>query len=231
MHKLRRHFLRLLVVLLVSCLSFMMIPLQGVVFADESADALALLEPVAPAARVLFTFDDGWKGQIDYAWPILSAAGFTATTYINSDSIQGTQEQYMREADLDFLYTNGWDIGNHTSTHEGTTAIDPATLAVVTEEYLENQNWIIDHIGDRGAYHIAYPSGSYVPEYFPILRGIGALTARTIDQNVDPTTMITDPDDYYYTLPIKSLSSEPPIPPATETSVDSHNKANSKSNR
>lgn len=184
-------------------------PIESIALTTDSLP-LDTAQPEALAAtpasaRLLFTFDDGWRGQIDYALPMLTAAGFTATAYVNKRTIVGTNPSYMRLADLQTLYQAGWDIGNHTVSHDSTTETDPLTLARLTGEYLDNQNWILENIGDRGARHLCYPSGAYSPAYLPIFRGIGALTGRTIVQT-NLATPVADPVEYFQ-LPIKSVSS------------------------
>ncbi|NLC84496.1 MAG: polysaccharide deacetylase family protein, partial [Ruminococcaceae bacterium] len=195
MSKLNKALFKVLGLFLTVCLLLAAAPAAGLVWAAS-----------VPSARVLFTFDDGWKGQINNALPVLEAAGFKATAYVNSKTILGSSASFMRKADLKILYEKGWDIGNHTTTHESTQDTDPTTMEKLTYEYLNNQNWIIENVGARGARHIAYPSGLFVPDYLPILRGIGALTARTTVQ-VNQVTPIENPDTYYL-LPIKSVSSK-----------------------
>lgn len=177
-----------------------------------------LADPPPPAARVIFTFDDGWKDQITNAFPIMQKAGFPAVAYINRDSIIGNNPVEMRAADLKILYAAGWDIGNHTTNHDSTTLTDPDTISRLTNEYLDNQTWIIENIGSRGARHAAYPSGSYMPEYVEMLRSIGTLTARTTEQ-ANIVTPVTDPD-YFYRLPVKSVSSNPGSIDRTKQAID-----------
>ena len=73
--------------------------------------------------------------------------------------------------------------------------------------YLDNQNWIINNIGSRGAYQACYPSGAYSPELIQILQSIGVLTGRTTNMGYE-TTPITNPDDFFE-LKVQSLSAYP----------------------
>jgi peptidoglycan/xylan/chitin deacetylase (PgdA/CDA1 family) len=187
--------------LMVVCLIVVMLPSSSLV---QDIENNVKAEP-EPQAKILFTFDDGWRGQIDFALPLLREAGFAATAYVNKKTIDGSDPAFMREQDLRDLYAAGWDIGNHTVSHYSTTATDPATLVRLTSEYLDNQTWIENNIGNRGARHICYPSGSFMPEYLPVFRGIGALTGRTTVQT-NLTTPVSDPAEYFQ-LPIKSVSS------------------------
>lgn len=74
---------------------------------------------------VIFTFDDGWRDNYTKAWPILNAAGFKGTIYLNSSIIEwptlddGTiHDKIMKTDDMDKLYAYGWDLSNHTTNHK-----------------------------------------------------------------------------------------------------------------
>ena len=55
------------------------------------------------------------------------------------------------------------------------------------EEYLENQQWILDNLWERGAYHVCYPSGQYNERLIEILQEIGAKSGRTTEYGIQPT--------------------------------------------
>lgn len=146
--------------------------------------------------KILFTFDDAWLDVITYGKPILDAKGFKATTWVNKEAAteyahDDTLESFwfMVETDLASIYADGWDIGNHTFSHPDTIQ-DEATMI---EEYLVNQQWIIEKGWPRGAYHVCYPSGSYNDVLTGILTSIGVKTARTTVHGIQPTPV---PDMY-----------------------------------
>ncbi len=155
-----------------------------------------------PAAKLLFTFDDGWKDQLTVAAPILSAAGFKATAYVCKEA--STQSwgaiDYMNVTQLNTIYNQyGWDIGNHTVTHPNDGNLtDQTTLQKLTTEYKDCQDWIISNKWDRGAYHVCYPSGMFSDPLISILKGMGVKTGRaTIDG------LQTIPVANYYKLPVQ----------------------------
>ena len=162
--------------------------------------------PTVAKAKAIFTFDDGWKCQLTYAFPILEAAGFKATAYLNRDAVIGNYSGIMSLSDARTLSNSGWDISNHTTNHhEIGNKTDAASLAELRTMYLDNQNWIINTFNNRGAYHAAYPSGLYTNELIAILKSIGVQTGRATNEALQPTP-VANPDDYY-TLPVETLSS------------------------
>ncbi len=146
-----------------------------------------------PAAKLLFTFDDGFKDQLTIAAPILSAKGFKGTAYVIQAGALGLWgTDYMTTSEINSLYKNyGWDIGNHTVNHPHGTATDAATLATLKTEYLTNQNWILSNGWTRGAYHAAYPYGEYSTQLISSLKTIGLLSSRTVNSGIQ-TTPVSD---------------------------------------
>lgn len=149
--------------------------------------------------KVLFTWDDGWLSTYTNAFPILSAAGFKATTWINSDNAQGTNENWMHKAELDELYAAGWAIGNHSKDHATSGILDDYDALYANygacQDYILSQGWT------RGAYHICYPSGLYSETLFQVMRDLGVETGRTVKGEYNPTPVINP-----YMLRVMTLS-------------------------
>ena len=87
---------------------------------DTAAPFAASWNPASPDATgpvVSFTFDDGNRTQYtDYA-PLLSAEGWPATVYINTDDIAQGVTTKMSLAELTGLRDSGWEISSHTADH------------------------------------------------------------------------------------------------------------------
>ena len=66
---------------------------------------------------VSFTFDDGMDIQYTGCFPILSAAGFPATTYVHSGDVVNNYDWKLSLPELTALRDAGWEISNHTSDH------------------------------------------------------------------------------------------------------------------
>lgn len=139
-------------------------------------------------AKILFTFDDGWKDVKEIAYPILDQHNFTATTWVNKDAVANAwDDSFMSSDDLNFIYQNGWDIGNHTVNHPD--LIDYLSNQELYEEYLINQNWIIENGWIRGAKHVCYPSGQYSEQLIKILIAAGVESARTTVHGINPVAV------------------------------------------
>ena len=184
--------------------------------AAASVTVPSWLAPVTTpaAASVLFTFDDAWLSQLDNALPIMEAAGFKGTAYVNRDTVWGTDPLIMRMNGLNTLYEAGWDLSNHTTNHQERWTFvgdemlpleDAVWLPLMRTAFLDNQNWLEgadnDYDWSRGARHACYPSGTYTPELLDVLSDIGVLTART----VDPGNVPSGTGQPLLTLPMISL--------------------------
>lgn len=167
-----------------------------------------------PAAKLIFTFDDGWNGALTAAAPILAKAGFKGTAYVCKNSITsqwGWDLGVMNISDLDKLYNSyGWDISNHTLDHYDRFRDPNQTveqqinqyIKPLVQDYLDNQNWLLQNGWTRGAYHAAYPSGYYSMELIDYLKGIGVKTARTVNYGLT-TAPVEDPQYGCYLLPVQ----------------------------
>ncbi len=150
---------------------------------------------VSGKPKIVFTFDDGWYDTYTKAYPIMKAKNFKATVYVNKGATEkattdGAARDYeiMNEDELSKLYADGWDLANHTVGHHDDLANTAKyTDAQVKQEYLDNQNWLVSKGWKRGAYDVAYPSGSYSDRLVEILKGIGVKTARVTTAGIQPT--------------------------------------------
>lgn len=68
-----------------------------------------------PRKSVVLTFDDGYKSFLQYAYPILTKHGFTATLFVYTDYV-GTRNA-MSWDDLRRLADEGFTIGAHSKSH------------------------------------------------------------------------------------------------------------------
>jgi peptidoglycan/xylan/chitin deacetylase (PgdA/CDA1 family) len=81
-----------------------------------------------PSQPVILTFDDGWKNQYLYAFPLLKKYGFTATFFVFTNAIG--HKNYLSWNELREMSVAGMTIGGHTKTHPYLTKIaDQETLA------------------------------------------------------------------------------------------------------
>lgn len=71
----------------------------------------------------IITFDDGEKGQIKYAKPILDKLNFPATFFIVCNFVSegdedGEDDAHMSWSDILMLQDGGYEIGSHTMNHD-----------------------------------------------------------------------------------------------------------------
>jgi peptidoglycan/xylan/chitin deacetylase (PgdA/CDA1 family) len=142
-------------------------------------------------AKVVFTFDDGYKSQVVNALPVFQTAGFKATAYVSRDLI-GTAGK-MTVDDLNTLYAFDWDIGNRTYNRSNITGLD---YDAIRNLYDLNKTWLTDNGWLRGLDHASYPDGQYSDLLFTALQSLGMLTGRTIDEGV-LNTPVTAPNGLY----------------------------------
>lgn len=136
-------------------------------------------------ASVVVTFDDGWVyntggfGGADMAQPILKANNQSAVVFIIEEPVAGGWGAYMTAAQIQSLYTDGWDVSSHSLTHGSSVCQGPASTTSDCILYLVNANdsvfkremgdskdWLDSNLWTRGSMFFAYPYGSYNPSCF-----------------------------------------------------------------
>jgi peptidoglycan/xylan/chitin deacetylase (PgdA/CDA1 family) len=103
-----------------------------------------------PEKPVVITFDDGWKNQYTYAYPILKKFGYPATFFIITKSRGGV---YMTWEEIRELDRAGMDIGSHTETHAN---LSKETEQVITKEVGESKKTLEKELG-HPIQSLAYP--------------------------------------------------------------------------
>ena len=143
------------------------------------------------------TFDDGFKNNLTHALPILQKFGFTATNYIISQNIGGTnhwdldkgipKNPLMDENEIKQWINGGMEIGSHTQNHVHLADIDNKNATKeITQSKLDLEkkfNCVINHF--------CYPYGSYNDEIVNITKDVGYHTATTVNRS--RTGVGTDP--------------------------------------
>jgi len=81
---------------------------------------------------VSLTFDDGYFSAYSKGVPILDAAGLKCTFYTITTLVGDTADGYVTQTQLQSLYKNGHEIGNHTRTHPALSTVSPAQLTSET---------------------------------------------------------------------------------------------------
>ncbi len=177
----------------------------GIQTASATSRAARVIVSGFAKGTLLLTFDDGWTDQYTNAYPILNAKGFKATAYVNSDFIIQHESGIMSVTQAQDLYAHGWDIANHTSTHEDEGVgdrTDQAHLAQLKAMYNDCATWLTTNGMPRAAYHVAYPSGLYSQDLIRLLKLNGYKTGRATIFGLQSAIQYQND---YFNLPVYSL--------------------------
>ncbi|QDT55394.1 Polysaccharide deacetylase [Caulifigura coniformis] len=126
---------------------------------DRWMDPRQLGTPDLPAPadsrpRVLLTFDDGWKGSIQEAGPILARAGARAILFVTTGLIG--HPLFADEAMLRDLSTDVFEVGAHTVTHP---FLAECTTERIRRELRDSRQTLEDILG-RCVDCVSIPNGS-----------------------------------------------------------------------
>ena len=120
-----------------------------------------------PPQEFLLTFDDGYASLADYAYPVLADLGFTATTFLITDYVGGTNTwdvrytwnrlQHLSWPAIERWRGRGFEFASHGATHRRLTWLDDAT---VETELTRSRDMLISRLGAGAGRAIAYPFGA-----------------------------------------------------------------------
>lgn len=133
----------------------------------SALSALFELVPLRHAApgsragiRASLTFDDGWRDNLEIAWPLMARRGVGGTIFLVRDWIeasQGTGDRFLSVDEVRQLSREGIEFGAHTATHPRLTTLGDAE--VETEMRLSREA-VSDWTGER-CRSFAYPFGDW----------------------------------------------------------------------
>ena len=154
-----------------------------VVFKDEQEFFDFLEKNKKPPERsLIITFDDGWKNQYRYAFPILKKYNFPATFFIVVNQTGGNL--FMNWQQLKELLNSGMEIGSHTISHPNLKKLTSSQL--ISE--IENSKTILEKKLDCQIEVFAYPYGIFDSKIVETVHKAGYKTARTTISGLDQNT-------------------------------------------
>lgn len=126
-----------------------------------------------PSKPIVITFDDGWKDQMMYAFPILNKYHYPATFFVFTNAIG--RKAFLSWSDIDTIRKEGYTIGSHTRSHPYLTHVsDPAALA---DEIAGSKRVLEAHL-HTPITQFAYPFGQYNATIVDMVRKAGYASAR-----------------------------------------------------
>ena len=125
-------------------------------------------EKNVPQECIVITFDDGWEGVYEYAYPVLKEFGFPFTVYLYKKYVN-IGGRSMNWDQIREMMANGCDIGSHSVSHE---SLKKKPKSAKTDA--DYQQWILSELKDSREFleqnlkikitSFAYPYGIFDDE-------------------------------------------------------------------
>lgn len=128
-----------------------------------------------PVKPIILSFDDSWKNQFVYAFPLLQKEKMTATFFVFTNSLNKKNHLTWNEARE--MKTAGMEIGSHTKFHPYLNSI--ASPAVLNAEIAGSKNILEEALG-TSTVAFAYPFGEHGTSSVEEVKRAGYRTAREI---------------------------------------------------
>jgi peptidoglycan/xylan/chitin deacetylase (PgdA/CDA1 family) len=129
-----------------------------------------------PQKPVILSFDDGWRNQYEYAFPLLKKYGMKGTFFIFTNPMDHQKPHWMSWAEVIELDRAGMEIGGHSRTHPILTKI--TSDEGLDKEILGGKHIIEGHLGHPITV-FAYPFGARNTQVIASVKRAGFLIART----------------------------------------------------
>lgn len=131
------------------------------------------------------TLDDGYVNNLQLALPVLQRHGFSATCYVVSGQMGGSNvwdhakgipaKPLMNAAQLKAWVAGGQEVGAHTRNHVDLRQTDDAAAF----QEIAGCKRELEHRVEAPVRHFCYPYGSYEPKHAAMARALGYATATT----------------------------------------------------
>lgn len=141
-----------------------------------------------PDKPIVITFDDGYKDNYDFAYPIMQKYGYTGTIFVVSKAIGNTNffdvEKHLQPVnkimdwnEIKELDRAGFVIGAHTVDHPHLAEVSPE----VARYQIEESKRALEHGLKKPVEVLAYPYGSYNDTVAQITQKAGYRAAVTTE--------------------------------------------------
>jgi len=130
----------------------------------------------ADKTKIVFIFDDGWKSVFTEAYGVMNKYDYRASVSIIPTKVY--EKEYMSYEELSELYLNGWDLLNHSYSHEEDAYDNPDELL---SEFNRARRWMENrHFGNCSGMLII-PYGDINPYLIKQIKDAKFSNIRTSD--------------------------------------------------
>lgn len=126
----------------------------------------------------LITFDDGYKGVLNNAFPLMEKFGYKGLVFLVSGYLNSSSRwdvpllsplPHLSKSDVRYLFENGWLIGSHSHSHRDLTRL---SYKQIKEDITTSKKVIEDIIGAEIRY-FSYPFGKLNQQVKDVLKELG----------------------------------------------------------
>lgn len=125
-----------------------------------------------PEKPVIISFDDGWKDQFTYAFPLLVQHNYKATFFVFTNAIG--RPGFVSWDDLEEMQDAGMTIGSHSRSHPYLTRAATSSL----ESEIRGSKRILEERLGVPVNEFAYPFGQYTQAIVALVKEAGYRSAR-----------------------------------------------------
>lgn len=129
-----------------------------------------------PKKPVILSFDDGWKNQYVYAYPLLKKYHMKAVFFVFTNPIDHKNKHWMSWSEVKELDAAGFEIGGHSRTH-------PVLTKIKDDAMLDHEIRDAKQVTEKELGHpivsFAYPFGMENDQVLSAVTRAGYVIART----------------------------------------------------
>lgn len=129
---------------------------------------------------VVLTFDDGWRNQYRYAFPLLKKYHMQATFYVYTNPVDNEAEHFLTWEQIKEMAAAGMTIGSHTLSHP---YFGNSSSAEMRKEIFESKRVLERNLG-KTVLHFAQPFGYTSPGIEALIKEAGYETSRGTHRGV-----------------------------------------------